>query len=75
MPASISSRPLRTRASKSGLRSAVQGVIRAGMVPVKMLLVIVVTPRAIHFFGKSRGQMPQANGSCSSISRVLSAVM
>ena len=37
MPASISSRPLATRASKSGWRSLVHGVIRAGMQPVKIL--------------------------------------
>ena len=41
MPVSISCLALRTRASKSGLRSAVAGRHQGGMVPVKMLLLML----------------------------------
>ena len=40
MPSEISFLPMRTSASKSGLRSSVQGVIRAGMQPEKIVRVI-----------------------------------
>jgi hypothetical protein len=41
MPAATSSLPLRTSASKSGLRSALQGVISAGRTPENTFLLII----------------------------------
>ena len=62
MPARPAPCPCATRASKSGSRSGVQGVISAGMVPANISVMVIgssfATPRNV-CYGRERGSWPK----------------